>query len=305
MAPARQWQRHADVRRRQNRLRHIEDGGLMPGGRVHRLLLRRLRAPRLAHHCTPADLGLAAETVRLRTAAGGKSLFAWFLPAAADGPAPAVLLMHGWGANAALMLPALPPLHAAGFAVLLIDARCHGRSDDEDFASMPRFAEDIGTGLDWLRAQTAVDAARLAVVGHSVGAAAALLAATQREDIGAVVSLSAFAHPAELMRRWLHEQHLPWWPLGWAVTRHVQRVIGARFDDIAPLATLPRLRCPVLLVHGRQDDTVPYADAERLRAASGGRAELLPLPGGHDLGDALGPQAAAIVGFFRQALAVP
>jgi pimeloyl-ACP methyl ester carboxylesterase len=89
------------------------------------------------------------------------------------------------------------------------------------------------------------------------------------------------------------------------VTRHVQRVIGARFDDIAPLATLPRLRCPVLLVHGRQDDTVPYADAERLRAASGGRAELLPLPGGHDLGDALGPQAAAIVGFFRQALAVP
>jgi hypothetical protein len=32
----------------------------MPGGRAHRFLLRRLRAPRLAHGRTPADLGLAA-----------------------------------------------------------------------------------------------------------------------------------------------------------------------------------------------------------------------------------------------------
>ncbi|HSM23187.1 MAG TPA: alpha/beta fold hydrolase [Rubrivivax sp.] len=276
----------------------------MPGGRAHRFLLRRLRAPRLAHGRTPADLGLAAQSLRLR-AAGGKSLFAWFVPAPGEAPAPAVLLMHGWGANAALMLPAVPPLHAAGFAVLLTDARCHGASDDEEFSSMPRFAEDIAAGLDWLCLHPAVDAARLAVAGHSVGAAAALLAATQREDIRAVVSLSAFAHPVELMRRWLHEQHLPWWPLGWAVARHVQRVIGARFDDIAPLATLPRLRCPVLLVHGRHDETVPYGDAERLLFASGGRAELLQVQGGHDLGDALGPYAAAIVGFVRRALAGP
>jgi len=273
----------------------------MPGGRTHRFILRRLRAPRLAHQRTPGDLGLAAETVRLRTA-GGKSLFAWYVPAPGAGAAPAVLLMHGWGANAALMLPAVPLLHEAGFAVLLPDARCHGASDDEEFSSMPRFAEDIGAGLDWLRAQTGLDAARLAVVGHSVGAAAALLAATQRGDIGAVVSLSAFAHPAELMRRWLHEQHLPWWPLGWAVARHVQRVIGARFDDIAPLATLPRLRCPVLLVHGLHDETAPFSDAQRLQTASAGRARLLPVDAGHDLGQALGPHAGAIVGFLQSAL---
>ncbi|HSQ73449.1 MAG TPA: alpha/beta fold hydrolase, partial [Rubrivivax sp.] len=171
---------------------------------AHALILRRLRAPRLAHHQTPAELGLSAEPLRL-AGAGGKSLFGWFVPPPVAGsPAPAVVLMHGWGANAALMLPAVPLLHEAGFAVLLPDARCHGASDDEEFSSMPRFAEDIGAGLDWLRAQTGLDAARLAVVGHSVGAAAALLAATQRGDIGAIVSLSAFAHPAELMRRWLH-----------------------------------------------------------------------------------------------------
>lgn len=42
----------------------------MPEGRAHRIVLRRLLAPRLAHGRTPADLGLAADTVRLPVPAG-------------------------------------------------------------------------------------------------------------------------------------------------------------------------------------------------------------------------------------------
>lgn len=76
-------------------------------------------------------------------------------------------------------------------AVLLIDARCHGEGDDAPFTSLPRFTEDIEAGLDWLHQQAEVDASRLAVMGHSVGAGAALLCATRRDDVRAVVSLSA------------------------------------------------------------------------------------------------------------------
>jgi hypothetical protein len=42
---------------------------------------------------------------------------------------------------------------------------------------------------------------------------------------------------------------LPYPVIGWYVLCHVQKLIGARFDGIAPLHTLPRVRCPVLLVH--------------------------------------------------------
>jgi len=52
-----------------------------------------------------------------------------------------------------MMWPVVPPLHAAGFAVMIIDARCHGSSDDKEFTSMPRFAEGIAAGLVWLRLQ--------------------------------------------------------------------------------------------------------------------------------------------------------
>jgi len=269
---------------------------------MHVLILRGLRAPRLAHQRTPADEGLGAESVRLPTS-DGKTLFAWFVPVPARTPSPAVVVMHGWGANASLMLPALKPLHAAGFAVLLLDARCHGQSDDAAFTSLPLFAEDIEAGLDWLRQNPLVDAQCLAVMGHSVGAGAALLCATRRPDVRAVISLSAFAHPREIMRTYLAEAHIPYPVLGWYVMRHVQTVIGARFDDIAPLNSMARLRCPVLLVHGSDDELVPFANAQRLLAAGhAGRVQCLRVSGGHDPSASLVAHLQALVDFLQQSI---
>lgn len=201
-----------------------------------------------------------------------------------------------------MMWPVVPPLHQAGFAVLLIDARCHGRSDDDDFTSMPRFAEDIAAGLDWLQQQSDIAHDRLALLGHSVGAAAALLHASRHRDVRAVVSLSAFAHPREVMRRLMAEKRLPYTVLGWYVMRHVQHVIGVSFDEIAPVNTLADTQCPTLLVHGRQDTVVPVSDAHRLLAASDG-ASLLLVDGDHDLRDALTPHIGTLVAFLRDACA--
>jgi pimeloyl-ACP methyl ester carboxylesterase len=208
--------------------------------------------------------------------------------------------MHGWGANASFMLPVVAPLHAAGFAVLLIDARCHGESDDEPFTSLPRFAQDIEAGLDWLHLQKNVDPSRLTVMGHSVGAGAALLCATRRSDVRAIVSLSAFAHPQEIMRTFLKEARIPYPVLGWYVMRHVQAVIGARFDDIAPLASMAKVRCPVLLVHGTDDTVVPYSDAQRLMAAGPpGCVQHLAFVGGHDPSAALVGHLPLLVAFLQ------
>jgi uncharacterized protein len=275
---------------------------------AHGAILRGLRAPRLAHSHGPGEQGIAADRVREVRIPGprGGQLFGWLVSprVTTERPAPAVLAMHGWGANAAMMWPVVPPLHAAGFAVLLIDARCHGRSDDERFTSMPRFAEDIAAGLAWLRLQPDIAGDRLALLGHSVGAAAALLHASRHHDVRAVISLSAFAHPREVMRRFMAEKRVPYPVLGWYVLRHVQRVIGASFDDIAPLVTLARVRCPTLLVHGRADGTVPVDDAQRLLAVSG-HASLLLVDGDHDLRDALGPHTQTLVDFLRAACAAP
>lgn len=248
-----------------------------------RLLRLAYRVPRLDHPATPEIHGLRAETVALATA-GGKRLHAWFVPAGTGGPGPAVAILHGWGGNAGFMLPFADLLHQAGYAVLLLDARNHGRSDSDDFSSLPRFAEDLEQGFDWLRARPEVNPAQVALLGHSVGAAASLLVAARRPEVAAVVSLAAFAHPVTLMRRQMRAHHIPYIPVGWWVLQVIQRTIGARYGDIAPVNTIRRVRCPVLLVHGEEDLAVPVADAECIHAnRPGEHVRLRLLSGtGHD-----------------------
>jgi pimeloyl-ACP methyl ester carboxylesterase len=182
-----------------------------------------------------------------------------------------------------MMLPLAKPLHGAGYALLFFDARSHGRSDGDSFASLPRFAEDLAHAVDWLCAQAEVDAHRVGVIGHSVGAAAALLLASRRQDLVAAVTLAAFADPAAIMRRWLKAQRIPYWPLGAYILYYVQHVIGQRFADIAPCHTIRAASCPVLLVHGTNDETVPVSEAQEIFARRRDeRVRLLLIPGSHD-----------------------
>ena len=132
-----------------------------------------IAAPRVPETGEPE--GLPWQAVRIATLRG-RSLFGWFIPAGEG--APALAIIHGWGGNAELMLPLAAPLHRAGYALLFFDARCHGRSDDDSFASLPRFAEDLEHAVLWLKARPEVDPQRVGVVGHSVGAGAALLLAS-------------------------------------------------------------------------------------------------------------------------------
>lgn len=261
---------------------------------------RGFRAPRLPVTSTPASFGLAHTDIAIPTA-NGKILAGWLVPAAAG--APLVVVMHGWGANAEIMLPLATALHRHGFAVLLVDARSHGRSDMDTFSSMPRFAEDLDAVLDWLATGGMARPARLALLGHSVGGAAALLCASRRSGVDAVVSLSAFDHPETVMRAYLARAHIPFRPFGWLVCRYVERVIGHRFDAIAPVATIRRVGCPVLVGHGAEDRLVPPDCARAIAAAAANPVELALLPGaGHEEPPSYEDLGTMLAAFLHRAL---
>jgi pimeloyl-ACP methyl ester carboxylesterase len=219
------------------------------------------RAPRRIEKGNPADFGLPYREIGIHTSRG-KNLFAWWLPATP--PAPTIILLHGWGGNAEMMLPLALPLHHAGLNVLLLDARNHGRSDSASFSSLPRFAEDVAEAINWIKKQRKDQADRIVLLGHSVGAGAVLFEASRRRDIAAVISIAAFAHPEWMMRRYLDRFRIPELFTVW-VLRYVEWIIGHRYEEIAPMYTACRVECPVLLVHGTADETVPLTDALAIR----------------------------------------
>jgi pimeloyl-ACP methyl ester carboxylesterase len=254
------------------------------------------RARRVRESGTPADHGLAFEEVRIPTLRE-RHLFAWLLPA--PEATRTVVVLHGWGSNAEQMLPIAAPLRRAGLNVLLLDARNHGRSDSDTFSSLPRFAEDLGRSIAWLKRHRPQRAERIAVLGHSVGAGAALFEATRNRDIAAVISVAAFAHPAEVTERSLSRLRLPRLAT-LLVIRYVEWLIGHRFAAIAPVSTVCRITCPVLLVHGRDDRIVPVDDARRIAAR--GRAtgvRLLEIAdAGHDSTEQIPQYVGEIVRFL-------
>ena len=268
---------------------------------VNRVIRASLAAPRVRENGVPD--GLPWREVKIPTVRG-KTLFGWFIPAGEG--APALAILHGWGGNAEMMLPFAKPLRAAGYALLFFDARSHGRSDGDSFASLPRFAEDLAQVVDWLQVQTEVDAHRIGVIGHSVGAGAALLLASRRKDLAAVVSLAAFAHPAGIMQRWLSEKRIPYWPLGAYILYYVQRVIGCRFDDIAPCHTIRRANCPVLLAHGTEDDMVPVSEVQEIYAnRRDERVHLLLMPGSHDEYGEAERHIETVIAFLDRSIGAP
>jgi pimeloyl-ACP methyl ester carboxylesterase len=257
------------------------------------------RNPRARHRKAPSSMGIDFEEVCFPTA-GGKTLYGWWISCGASG-APVVILVHGWGRNVQRMLPYVKMLHPAGFDLLAFDARHHGSSDEDDYASMPKFAEDILAGVDWVERRCGTEV-HIGVLGLSVGGSAAILASSRDERITAVATVGAFADPRD-PRATLGRF---WWILGPGLPlafRFVEWRMGLRFKSFAPQNVIGRSRCPFLLIHGSEDTVIPLRHARRLAAAAGASARLWIIPGRNHSDPHLEPgMADTLAAFFRDTL---
>jgi pimeloyl-ACP methyl ester carboxylesterase len=220
---------------------------------------------------TPADLGLAFEVVAVPSAAG--PLAGWFVPARDGLPGPGVVIVHGWESGRDRTLPHAQFLHAAGFHCLLIDVRGHGENPPEELPiSAGEFAADAEAGLRALLARPEVTGG--AILGHSMGAAGALVAAAAAADrCAAVVSVSAPADPHLLTRETFRLARLPIpapvaHPLAWVTARVYVRPRGHSIGSISARDAVRAYRGPILIVHGERDEVIPVGHADRLERAA-------------------------------------
>lgn len=222
----------------------------------------------------------------------------------AQEPLPAVILCHGfkgfmeWG----FFPPLADLLVARGFATVSFNFSGSGmRPGDErvtdpdafrlatfsgDLRDLMRMVEAVGNEI----APDVVDRDRLALVGHSRGGGAALLAASQPEVMPRLRALVTWSAVATFRRFQQYEE--AWRERGsmpvvngrtgqeLEIGVEVLDDLVAHGDELDLLAAAGRRRAPWLIVHGSNDETVPFAEAESLAASAAGEHELLRIEGG-------------------------
>jgi pimeloyl-ACP methyl ester carboxylesterase len=220
---------------------------------------------------TPADRGLPFEETVVHAPSG--DLPAWFIPARGGASGPGVVLVHGWESNRDRTLPNAQVLHAAGFHVLTFDVRGHGDNAPETLPiSVAEFRDDATAAFEALLARPEVT--RGGLLGHSLGAVGAILAAAEAGDrCAALVSTSAPADPRRLTRQTFRLAHLPIpepfaTPLAELTTRVYLHPRGHAMRDLSASRAVARYAGPLLLVHGALDSVVPPAHEARLEQAA-------------------------------------
>lgn len=169
--------------------------------------------------------------------------------------APAVLLAHGWGGNAAQMRGFVFPLLSAGYRVVAFDQPAHGVSEGR-LTGLPDFA-DVLARVAWQAGDVQ------GVIAHSLGGAAAALAIARGLPVRRAVIIGTSLDVGAYARRFAR-----WHGMPERVREAMQAAIEERFGvrwsqlDVAKLA--PRLAAPALVIHDRDDRAVPWTEATRL-----------------------------------------
>ena len=193
----------------------------------------------------------------------------------------------------------------AGWVVLRYDKRGVGQSGGRaETATLDDYAEDLRAAIRWIGRRKEVDDDRVAVLGHSEGAAVALLAASRDRRIKALVLVAGFAgtggelvldqqrhvlagttlSDADRQARIDLQKRIQAAVLGQGEWTDVPDELRRQADTpwfrsflaFSPAAVLPKVRRPILIVHGERDTQVPVSHADRLAELARARKNSQP-----------------------------
>jgi pimeloyl-ACP methyl ester carboxylesterase len=226
----------------------------------------------------------ATPSRRRSTAAGGRGLppaplaAEWMIASGTErlavwsaGKGPRVLLVHGWEGSAHDFGSLAAEFRAGGFGVVAFDHPAHGGSTGRQttLPEMARAIRDVGLAAGPLAA----------VVAHSLGATAALLALRDGLDAGCAVVIAPPRDGPYFLRQLADVMGLPA-----ARFDGARRVLEQRLgplDGLQADRVVSALRLPGLVLHDEGDRQVPFAHGAAIAAAWPG-ARMVPLTGmGH------------------------
>jgi dipeptidyl aminopeptidase/acylaminoacyl peptidase len=236
-----------------------------------------------------------------------KSVYGCLQIPAGDGPFPAVIFVHGGlGDNreytrAMLDWSVARLLLREGFVVLSTDYRVSLTGED---------IADVVRAFGYTAALSFVDKSKIAYFGDSHGAFLAIMAATRTAPFALVHGWGV----ADMAKWYGYIKNIPA-RYYQKVTEDLEKSLGGTPDrapeayrQISPTAHVAKIKCPVLILHGEEDEDVPVLHAHILAeavGAAGGEYELKIIKNaGHGLrsSEARREMDLVVLEFFKSCL---
>ncbi len=211
---------------------------------------------------TPEELELDCETVTFK-AADGVRLSGWYIP---DNNSELTLLFcHGNGGNIYHRLDSINLFYNLGLNCFIFDYRGYGNSEGKP--------DEEGTYLDadaeykWLTEVKKVSPDNIIILGKSLGGTVAAHLA-RKAKAKALVIESAFTSYIDMGKKFY-----PYMPIRWF----------ARFS-YNTIDYIKDVHCPVMIVHSRNDEVVPFEFGLELYDAANEPKEFTEISGSHNDG---------------------
>jgi uncharacterized protein len=230
---------------------------------------RRITAPgpRDKKFVTPWELQVPHEDVIFRTE-DGLLLRGWWLPS--PEAKRTVIPLHGHRGARHHCVGIAAALWRRGANVLLFDHRGRGSSEGE-FISLGYF-ETLDASAAIRYALIKAPGVPLGLLGYSMGAAVAVMAAARDERIKAIVSDSPFASERKLVRSLLKKRLNP---IHGPVAALTERLLPYDPGKVEPLKEVARIAPrATMFIHGLRDKTCEPTDSVRLYEAAEEPKEL-------------------------------
>jgi len=210
-------------------------------------------------YVTPQQAGMDYQEVTI--SAEGEKLHGWFVPAPhARG---VVLFFHGNAGNISHRLDYLRMFRELGLSVFIFDYRGFGKSSGEP--SETGTYQDAEAAWNYLVETRHIAPSSIVLFGESLGGAVAAWLAARAKPRALIITSSFTSLPD----------------------------LGAKLYPLFPVRLLTRYEyntrkylqassCPVLIIHSREDEIVPFEHGEQLYAAAHEPKQLLEIHGGHN-----------------------
>lgn len=150
-----------------------------------------------------------------------------------------ILYSHGNAEDIGHLRPVLEGIRGMGFSVFAYDYRGYGTSSGTPSEKI--VYQDADAAYDYLTTTLGIPAHRIVALGRSLGGAVAIDLAARRR-LGGLIIESSFVTAYRVIT------HVPLLP----------------FDKFTSLSKMGTIRCPVLVIHGKKDEVIPFWHGKRL-----------------------------------------